>query len=936
MARTIHQLYCTHCTYGTSALHRHTGNVRTQPFEYSTRAGSVEQSLSHQTFQRFEKQFFRGIPMAADAPVDIRKRHASNAPWRRLVYSPSVDGLRLLANVCYRTTDTAGRLGSYFAHVLLEEERDGRGPWNPTDCLKLWGASFWQTVDRELADSANESFVLKELHELDKSNCPGYGAIVNDQALTQFLTAAADTLNLRSGGREPPGHNKTATSSNNGNSGPDVFPAPNHRQDAYATGINIDPCLDVFPARWREKKPEERQQLLTDLLHAVMELDLKNQERLTIAVEPGVAALLFYGIFRLLPPASIQHLSFSTFESHLERPTTVLTAHDFADPKSTDLSPEAYRTNGTRGFTVNTYRSATGFKFRHPTSKFAEMMVQAFVSGGGDAIDRLVGQLKASHLTRDQLESLASIYRRLTGFLTSDASSEDFSQLSKIEKQFAGQIVATHLASASDEAIAALANRPAYLIVLDLVSGIAIDPVTRLTERRLVRVLPANNDVRNAFFALPKLSASSKIWWLSKYLDKKERFPQGCPSLWHNDLSQQNAVMPELLQQATPAQISIWRQSVPPEFAWSFAAALGAAAQLDPAKRPILISVVEGLDDDGLCKLLDKPSGRADVLLANIAPDNPRFQRRLIQLSDGIRTAPSEQVQLRVEALLSIAPLLPFLKVSLNRWAGVRDAVKRCGSCAVDAAGRPTRPLEIALCEVLKALAVALSEIETQVSPIEIDVKLVESLLRSWWNPQRQELLQSSIRVIPAIQLSATDDTRLCDFLAGERGAEWRRSLPSDDTSLQQRLRSILDQLPDNVLSLPVFVAGLVAGRQWLGSDAAKLSTWQQLANMLDWIKRLRGGFDSSHEMNGADVIKAASDLAPLIYLAFGNRITCDSSRKKSKKLSGTRCLENLSFATIGDNTLLESMFVVLAIEHEYERQASSNGGGLLAGLLKR
>ncbi len=830
--------------------------------------------------------------MAGDAPVDVRRRNASDAPWRRLVYSPSVDGLHLLANVCYRTTDTAGRLGSYFAHVLLQEEREG--PWNPVDCLKLWGASFWHTADEDLSDSVAESF---ELDPLDCLNRPGYGTIINDHALIEFLT----------------GDDATSVSDDSG----------------------INGALDVFPTRWRKMRAAARQKFLTDLLHAVLELDLQHQERLTIAVEPAVAALLFYGVFRLLPPASVQSLSFSTFESHLDRSATVLTAHDFADPTATDLLPETYRI---RGFTINTYRSLTKFAFRNPESRFAEMMVQSFVREGADAKVRLAQQLPVDgNLTREQCESLAIVHQRLLDLLAGrDASPEEVSRLSKVERQFAGRVLALQLepAAASDDKIKDLARSPAYVGMLELVSGIAQDETAKAAIKRLVTFLPAR--ALNEFFSSPKLSSSWKLAWLRSHLQRKGHFPQNCRSLWFVGSFQPNGTLSELLQKATPEQVSTWRASVPPECLWSFATALAGAAQSDPAMRPLLATVIEELDDDGLCHLLDKTSGRAETVLANFATGDVRFEDRLIRFSDGIRMAAPDRIPAHVETLLSLAPHLAFLKVSLNKWGNVRDAINRCKACVVDPSGRLTRELEVALTEVLKALGNALSDSETEISPIEIDVKLVESLLRGWLNPPRHDLLQQAIRAFPAIQLAATDDTSLCGFLAGEHGAAWRRSFPSDDTSLPQRLRIILEQLPDNVSSLPVRLQGLTAARQWLGPDVVKLNAWQQLMKMLDWVKRLRGKCGSAQEMGGPEAVKAAEDLGPLIFRTLGNRLTCDPSKKSLRKLAGTNCLENLSDATIGDNTLLESRLIVLAIEGEYERQGSSKGGGRFAGFLKR
>ena len=885
MTRTIHQLYCTHCTYGTSALHRHTGNVRTQPFEYSTRKGSVEQSLSHQTFQRIEKQFFRGIPLAGDAPVEVRRRDANDAPWRRLVYSPSVDGMRMLANVCYRSTDTAGRLGSYFAHVLYEEHSSNPAPWNPVDCLKLWGASFWETADTDVSDVSAEalekSFVLKKLDGLTQ---PGYGAVINDEVLRKFLEAPADET------------------------------AP----DSDRSGMNN--ALIVFPTRWRRKTADERSRLLTNLLHAVLELDLESQERLTIAVEPGVAALLFYGIVRLLPPEGlVQQLSFSTFESHFDKPATVLTAHDFADPKATDLLPDTRA----RGFAINTYKPATNPKFRNPESQFANMMVQTFIRDGAAAVDRVLSQMTAAGgMTRDDYESLASVHQRVLKSLDGEGASPDqLTRMSKVEKQFAGRILADRLASASDDAVKSLAGRAAYLSTLDLISGVANDQAARQAEKRLVQVLPARKGVRNAFFSLPKLSSSLKVWWLKSYLKQKGQFPQDCHSLWFDE-KQPNIVLSELLRSAsaTIEQVAGWRASVPPEYVWCYAAALASAVQHDSAKWPLLISEIERLDDDYLCKLLDKASGRADTVLKAIDDDDSRFTAHLIRFNDRIRTAPPDKIVARVETLLAISLHLPLLKKSLDQWDNVRMEIKRCEQYAVATNGRTDVELESVLSNVLKAVAAALSN-PVEVAPIDIDVRIVEPLLRTWLGPKQHELCQRSMALLPKLQLDATKDTALCAFLAGKHGSEWLRKYPAGDTSLPVRLRAILDGLPEFLSTLPERLPILIAAQRLLGKEEIiRVRRWKSVLDSLNWLKLRRAPFASAEAMTGEEVAREAENLAPWLESLLRSHVSYDTRQRGVNRLVGRKYIQDLSNVTIGDNTLLECDVLRMAIERAFEK----------------
>ena len=537
----------------------------------------------------------------------------------------------------------------------------------------------------------------------------------------------------------------------------------------------------------------------------------------------------------------------------------------------------------------------------------------------------------AGGLTRDDFESCAAVHERLLQSFTSNgAASVELDRMTKIERQFVGRIMADRIASASVDTVKAIAGSPAYLSTVDLISGVANDPAAEEALKRLVQVLPTRKDVLNAFFSLPKLSSSLKAWWLKNYLRRKEQFPEDCPHLWV-DGTQPNTVVLELLRSSTIEQVSAWSASVPREFAWSFAAALCGAVQYDPAKRPLLVSAIESIDDDGLCKLLEKHSGRGDRVLKTIQPDTSRLLARLKRLEDQIQSAPPDKVTVRVETLLGMSSYFP----ELRRWIAVREAIERCKQHGTTSNGRSPGELEASLCDVLKAVSAAISKPDRVVSPIEINVKLVEPLLRSWLGSNQLLLCQQSIILLPKLQLAATDDTDLCVFLASTIGEAWLRRFPRDDSSLTQRLRTILDDLPDNLSSLSIRLAGLMSAKSWLAVDAGKLSAWVRLKEVLECIKRLRSRSSSASQMKPSDLHEHATDLAPLVFIIFGSRISCDQSKENTKKLSGTKYIENLSRATIGDNTLLEAKMLVFEIEREYEKQSSSKGLGMIKGLFK-
>ena len=124
----IHQLYCTHCTCGTSALEQDKGAMADQVVGYSVRASSLEGDRLRECYRQIESLLYYYLPR--DCPAEAKLQHTASSAPKRLVYVPSSDGWEILLQVCYRQTDTVGRPGSYFAHILAHDAASSqrRGP----------------------------------------------------------------------------------------------------------------------------------------------------------------------------------------------------------------------------------------------------------------------------------------------------------------------------------------------------------------------------------------------------------------------------------------------------------------------------------------------------------------------------------------------------------------------------------------------------------------------------------------------------------------------------------------------------------------------------------------------------------------------------------------------------------------------------------------
>ncbi len=381
MEPTIHQLYCTHCTYGTSYQHqRTTGAVKDQVFEYGARAGSMAREQSEDYFQKLEP--FMNYHLPGDLPGDQMLKHdaGSTADWRRFVYLPSVGGMQALACVSYRTTDTQGRPGSYFAHVLLAERPNGEPVWSAADALKLWGSPNWVVCDGDFPN-----LQLKTVRSLDefRTSGPRTARMIDDQVLLSFLMAPI--------------------------------------------GTPFDDPGQLIPARWKQKSPSERRELLIDTLQSFLELNFERRQTMLLAIEPCLSALIFYGVARLLPKTGIgEKLSFSTFESHEQRPQTALAATTFVDVENSELPRDPSQS---RGFAINTFKPpekspALSWKQRKEPPQYARKLVQLLIDGGKDEVGELLLAFeKAGAASKEDLEELIQADAFSDAFLAGDSQS---------------------------------------------------------------------------------------------------------------------------------------------------------------------------------------------------------------------------------------------------------------------------------------------------------------------------------------------------------------------------------------------------------------------------------------------------------------------------------------------------------------------------------
>jgi hypothetical protein len=397
------RLYCTHCTFGESALEEATGEAAAKVLGYSVRASSLDlddRAELRKVFRSIERLLSYELPR--DTPATATETLDATTAPRRMLFIPLMGDYQVVGQVCYRAHDTAGRPGSYFADILVYPVAEGHAPsaaqparLTACDCLQLWSADHNGRIsaDRNWWCDSKEMFEAREAAGDARPFAPGtdcddvaaairhgVAPIVSDRALQGFLNDESD--------------------------------------EQFA---DDDPAA-LIPHRWRQIDVGLRRQLFARLLQATMSaLRPKARETVVLAAEPGIAALLFYGVCRALPTSLQQPskdsggISFSTYEPSPERPVTMLVATTLhnRDASAADLPAELYQ----RGFACNTFRRLDKNDFHYGRTTeiggYATWVVERLTAGasGLAEVDALLARLNPRAFPTLALESLDAIIR---------------------------------------------------------------------------------------------------------------------------------------------------------------------------------------------------------------------------------------------------------------------------------------------------------------------------------------------------------------------------------------------------------------------------------------------------------------------------------------------------------------------------------------------
>lgn len=280
MDNKLHHLICTHCTQSSAAFQQScTEEMASTAYGYSVRASSLSDlDELKNDYRSVEKLLSYGLP--ADATADDRTSRTAETAPKRQFYFPEINKRQVLGQIAYRPKDTTGRVGSYFAHLLVSRDTI---PWDPLDCLavlsvkKEGAASFWKDFDidgpfPELVSA--DSLAALQVEEAKQRM---------DELVSLWLKGI-----------------------------PNELPS-----DSVAYEKSFTEWVKNYSA-------EGRMALVSSLSQRLIESN--SPKSVILVTEPRVAAVIFYAALRILPSLARQRVSFSTFESEPLRSKATLVA----------------------------------------------------------------------------------------------------------------------------------------------------------------------------------------------------------------------------------------------------------------------------------------------------------------------------------------------------------------------------------------------------------------------------------------------------------------------------------------------------------------------------------------------------------------------------------------------------------------------------------
>lgn len=586
----------------------------------SVRAGSAAPAKLQDFCRQVERYAYYALP--ADTPGEDMPRATAATSPPRMIFVPGRGGADICGLISYRPTANEVGEGAFFAHILLPDEPRAETAWSALDCLRLWDAPGWLREDAASLPAGLPR--LSGLHELTRGDAPA----VDESVLLSFLTA-------------PSG------------------------------GTFTDPHGVIAP-RWRRMAPAMRQTALRRALGGLLAAASHQRGAAILAAEPGMAALLFFGVLRLLPAALRRQISFSTFEPNPERIVTTLAATWFHKPEVAEASTDALRG---RGAVVSTFERHLAGKGED--SAYARLVVEKLLQGGMAAVDALLQAIPSTGASAlADLELFAEAESAVAALLTpGGAASSDRWRQSPATVAYLRKRLIQEVASTGDVrgTLLALVGSPQHVVLCELFASQAAACdflLAALPEDRAAEALAAQ--------AIP---AEAKASLLTRLLTENGRLPPGCDAMLGSagdGAGLFDPLMPHALCRVPPDQVDRLRESLSPQGACGLAAALAAACASDPAAGEALSRAMRGVSAADVLSLFEM---LGPEFFEKYPQDEPLMHARLAETLAALPEEPASFSK-RLNLLAAAERLLASeeQREAVTAWVRARRAMIEIGS----------------------------------------------------------------------------------------------------------------------------------------------------------------------------------------------------------------------------------------------------------------
>lgn len=617
---TIHQVYC---TLGAGVPNGPGGKA-----VCVSRIGSLNGPEFDACWQHIQPYVYYQLPPDVSEP--LRQRLTADTAPKRLFRVATAEGWDVLGHACFLPLQAPAGDGNAFAHVLFQKDAESGGRWSAVECLKLWGARGWVQAATPLAGAAGPLHSLAEL-------LGDRGPAIDDQVFLSFLTADAR--------------------------------GPFH-----------DP-QDVIPPRWRAMPVAQRQAWFLDLFSAFLQGGSQQPGPVCLVAEPAVAALMFYGIARLVPDGPLREsLSFSTYEPTPGRTGLALAATWFAEPQTVgslvDISTGC-------AAVLNTLAEPPADAPR-PRTEYATALVNLLVEKGWPEIDWRLETLRAVKVRKiELLETLATIEQLVENLLETGSFANQNWRKSDALTSSVRHVLLRHLQRTGDlpTALKHVIGGPAHLSVLDLAAG-SKDPLARSVVELLLTRVPAEKF--DILLKLPSIGTGEKLQALAAYIQAQETLPPGCEALWTEwekgaktgDLNK-TGLLPQLFVTLPPEALGKLLKNLPTSRTIQAITGLLELHRSKAITTAQLSPVIEALDEEMLVAILRH---RGSTFLEEYPGNEPAMGRKLAGLLRTLHQHP-EEFKERLDWILTGQHLLEDEKQQrlATAWANCRKGIAALG-----------------------------------------------------------------------------------------------------------------------------------------------------------------------------------------------------------------------------------------------------------------